>query len=409
MQLRNRFSISLLLTALVLIPAFAHAFQDTGDVFSQAVDAYNKNQFPQALTKFQQVTGPHTQEAQQYINKINSYQEAIQVAQSAMGRSPDEQDANNLAFAIQQLQKAIQIKPDGPFNPQDRLARAREMKAQFEKSHAASSQAMDTEFCTKALAAAQEHHFKEAAQLICAVANDNPGYSCGGDEAVHMCQVNTDLANMGKGSNEGSPAERTTPDRVPVNTTSSPAGPVANSAVSPALDKAKAAYDSNNFDRARALLQQAGSDAAAADYLDKISRYTGAMANAEKLSRAGQYDSARQNFLAAAAIKPDGPGEPQSRAAAMQLLFGLDQFYSGNYQSAIQNLQDCARSSAQKQPLIHFYLGASKLGKYFVTGSDDPGLQQDALNDFRVAKQAGFKATEQDISPKILQAYKDLQ
>jgi len=399
MRFRNLLAISILINA-VALSAPARAFQDTTDPFAQAVDAYNKNQFPQALAEFQQVSGPHAQEAQQYISKIKAYQEAMQVARSAMDRTPDELDANSLAFAVQQLEKAIQIKPDGPFNPQDRLAKARDMKAQFEKTHAASSQAMDTEFCSKALAAAQEHHFKEAAQLICAVANDTPGYSCGGDEAVHMCQVNTDLAKMDKGSYDHVPTEKTTPERTPDIATPAPA-------TNSALDKAKAAYDGNNFDWARSLFKRAGPEPAAADYLDKISRYTDAMANAEKLSRAGQYDAARASFLAAAAIKPDGPGDPQNRAAATELLLGIDQFYSGNYDSAIQHLQDCARSGAQKLPLIQFYLGASKLGRYFVT--EDATLQQDAMNDLKQAKQAGFKAATQDVSPKILQAYRDLQ
>jgi hypothetical protein len=399
------FLIAALLLALGLSPMPALAAQDAAEtLFTQAVDSYNKNQFPQALAAFHQVSGPHAQEAQQFIGKINAYQEAMQVANSAMDRTPDELDANSLAFAIQQLEKAIRIKSDGPSNPQERLAKAREMKAQFDKTHAASSQAMDTEFCTKALAAAQEHHFKEAAQLMCAVANDNPGYSCGGDEAVHMCQVNGDLAKMDKGSYDRGPAERTAPVGA-ANTPPMPAGTTANSA----LDKAKAAYDSNNFDRARTLFQRASSDPSSGDFLDKISRYTDAMSSAEKSSRSGQYDSARQSFLAATAIKSDGPGDPQNRAAAMQLLLGLDQFYSGDYQSAIQNLQNCARSGAQKQPLIHFYLGASKLGRYFVTGSEDASLQQDAMNDLKQAKQAGFKATTQDISPKILQTYKELQ
>jgi len=405
LRFRNLLSISILLTALALIPTPACAAQDAADtLFTQAVDAYNKNQFPQALAAFQQVSGPHSQEAQQYITKVASYQEAMQVARSAMDRSPDELDANSLAFAIQQLEKAIRIKSDGPFNPQERLAKAREMKAQFDKSHAASSQAMDTEFCAKALAAAQEHHFKEAAQLICAVANDDPGYPCGGDEAVHMCQVNGDLAKMDKGSHERSPGEKFVPDEA-LNTTATPAVLNTNSV----LDKAKAAYDNNNFDRARTLFQRTGYESGAADYLDKISRYTDAMSNAEKSGRAGQYDSARQSFLAAATIKPNGPGDPQNRAAAMQLLLGVDQFYSGDYQSAIQNLQDCARTGMQKQPLVHFYLGASKLGRYFMTGSEDASLQQDAMNDLKQAKKAGFKAAAQDVSPKILQAYKDLQ
>src|SRR5215831_14063534 len=80
---------------------------DTETLFNQGVAAYNQNQFPQALANFQKVSGPHAQEAQQYINKMKTYQDAMEVAKSAMDRSPDEQDANNLAFAIQQYEKAI--------------------------------------------------------------------------------------------------------------------------------------------------------------------------------------------------------------------------------------------------------------------------------------------------------------
>jgi hypothetical protein len=384
---------ALCLLILALNPAWA---QDPDALFAQAVDAYNKNQFAQAQTKFQQVSGAHAQEAQQYLAKMKSYQDAMEVAKSAMNRTPDEQDANNLAFAIQQIENAIKIKPDGPWNPADQLAKARELKAQFEKTHAASSQAMDVQFCAKALDAALKHHYKDAAQYSCAVSNDNPGYSCGGDEAVHLCQQNTDLAKL----------DKSTPETIPEKTTA----PTEAAAPSTALDKAKAAYDSNNFDRARTLFQRVDPDskAAAADYLDRISRYTDAVASAEKLARTAQYDLARTSFLAAVAIKPDGPGDPQNRASAMELFLGLDQFYSGDYISAIQHLQNCAKTGTQKQPLVRFYLGASELARYFVTGSEDTTLHQDALNDLKQAKQAGFKTTGQDVSPKILQVYKDL-
>jgi hypothetical protein len=370
--------------------------QDADSLFSQAVDSYNKNQFADAQTKFKQVSGAHAQEAQQYLAKMKSYQDAMEVAKSAMNRTPDEQDANNLAFAIQQLETAIKIKPDGPWNPTDQLVKARALKAQFDKAHAASSQAMDTQFCAKALDAAQKRHFKDAAQYSCAVANDNPAYSCGGDEAVHLCQQNTDLAKLDKSAPE------TIPEKTPA--------PVEAAAPSGALDKAKAAYNSNNFDRARTLFEHADPDskAAAADYLDKISRYTDAVTTAEKQARAAQYASARTLFVAAVAIKPDGPGDPQDRASAMELFLGLDQFYSGDYPSAIQHLQNCAKTGTQKQPLVRFYLGASELAKYFVTGAEDPILHQEALNDLKQAKQAGFKPTGQDLSPKILQVYKDL-
>jgi len=382
---------------LVLTLATNARAQDPDTLFSQAVDAYTKNQFADAQAKFKQVSGAHSQEAQQYLTKMKSYQDAMEVAKSAMNRTPDEQDANNLAFAIQQLETAITIKPDGPWNPADQLAKARALKAQFDKTHAAGSRAMDTQFCAKALDAAQKRHFKDAAQYSCAVANDNPAYSCGGDEAVHLCQQNTELAKL----------DKSTPETIPEK----PPPPIEAAAPSSAaLDKAKAAYDSNNFDRARTLFEHADPDskATAADYLDKISRYTDAFTTAEKQSRAGQYDSARTLFLAAVVIKPDGPGDPQDRASAMELFLGLDQFYSGDYPSAIQHLQSCAKTGTQKQPLVRFYLGASELAKYFVTGAEDTTLHQEALNDLKQAKQAGFKPTGQDLSPKILQVYKDL-
>ena len=409
-RMRTRTIISAFLLALLALTAAAQ----NSDTFSQAVDAYNKNLFSDAIAKFQQVSGPHAPDAQQYIKKMKAYMEAMQLAKGIMDRSPDERDANSLAFAIQQYQLALRIKPDGPWNPADQLAKAQALKAQFEKSHAASSSAMDTEFCAKSLAAAQSHHFKEAAQLICAVANDNPGYSCGGNEAVYLCQLNTEMSKLGPTAPEKPAPEKTTaiktaPEKsAPEKITATPAEPAAPSA---AFDRAKAAYDANNFERARALFQHvdAGSKPAAADYLDKISRYNDAVASGEKLARAAQYDSARAAFAAAAAIKPDGPGDPQTRASAMELLLGLDQFYSGDYASAILQLQDYSRTGTQKQPLARFYLGASKLARYFVTGSENPALQQEALSDLKIAKQAGFKATGQDISPKILQAYNDLQ
>jgi hypothetical protein len=417
MSMRTTVDLRRILTAistLLLLLAAAAAAQDTQDTFSQAVDAYNKNLFPDALAKFQQVSGLHAQDAQQYIKKMRAYMEAMQLAKGIMDRSPDERDANSLEFAIQQYQLAIKIKPDGPWNPADQLAKAQTLKAQFSKSHAASSNAMDTEFCAKSLAAAQEHHFKEAAQLICAVANDNPGYSCGGNEAVYLCQLNTDMAKLGPATPEKTATVKTTPEKstpgrtVPDKTTPAPPEPVAHSA---ALDKAKAAYDANNFERARTLFQHVDPDSrpAAADYLEKISRYNNELASGEKLARAGQYDSARKSFATAAAIKPDGPGDPQTRASAMELLLGLDQFYSGDYASAIQQLQDYSRTGTQKQPLARFYLGASKLARYFVTGSENSALQQEALSDLKIAKQAGFKATGQDVSPRILQAYTDLK
>ena len=89
------------------------------------------------------------------------------------------------------------------------------------------------------------------------------------------------------------------------------------------------------------------------------------------------------------------------------MLLALDQFYSGDYASATQYLEACAKANAGKPALVHFYLGASKLGKFLVSGSADDALHQDALNELKQAKQDGFKPTS-DVSPKILDAYKGL-
>jgi tetratricopeptide (TPR) repeat protein len=367
---------------------------DPEALFNEAVDAYNHNLFTQALSKFQQVSGPHAAEAQQYIKKVNAYQGAVEVAKSAIERTANEQDPKNLEYAIQQLQTAISIKDDGPYNVKTLLARARDLKAQVEKQRADRSKAMDSEYCSKALEAIQNRHYKIAAQFICAVANDKASYSCGGDEAAHMCDLSNDLAKMEKGEN------------TPV--ADSPQAAATTHTAS--LDKAREAYDKNDFKRAQSLFQRADGDSKpeADQYLDKIARYSDALSNAEKLSRDGKYDQAQAAYLAATQIKPDGPGDPQNGAARMELFLGLDQFYSGDYASAIQHLQNCVKTGTQRQPLVHFYLGASELARFYVTGSEDTSLRQDAMNDLKQAKQAGFKINEPDVSPKILQVYKDL-
>jgi hypothetical protein len=132
------------------------------------------------------------------------------------------------------------------------------------------------------------------------------------------------------------------------------------------------------------------------------------MSQAEKLGKASSYEDARMAFTNAASIKPDGPGNPHEQALLMELEEGIDQFYSGDYVSATHNLEGYARDSTERAPLVHFYLGASKLARFFVTGSEDASLQQDALNDLKMAKQAGFNAKGQDVSPRILQAYNNL-
>jgi len=379
-----------LLTALAATcPAFAAPFPqaDQDQTFTQAVENYNQNRFPDAEAQFEKVQGSHAQEAQQYIAKIRAYRDAIGTAKGIMNRSLNELDSRSLEIAIEKYNEAIIIKADGPWHPVQEIVKARALKAQIDQKQGA-RMTMDRDFCRGALAAKGQHHYKEAALYSCPLANDNPSYSCGGDEAVHLCEQMTQLAKMA--NNEGR--------QVQTGTRASN------------LDKAQAAYQKNDFGRARVLFGQAPADLkpAADEYLDKISRYQDSMAQGEKSNQAGRYEEARTAFTNAANIKSDGPGDPRAKASLMELAEGLDQFYSGDYASASQHLAAYARVSTEKQPLAHFYLGASKLARFFLAGGEDAGLQQDAMNDLRIAKQAGFKADGQDVSPKILLAYKDL-
>jgi hypothetical protein len=364
---------------------------DSDNVFAHAVQNYTQNRLSDARAEFEKVQGAHAPEAQQYLARINAYTDDMQVANSIMRRSPDELDASSLEYAIQKYEDALRIKPDGPGHPAQELQKAKALDAQLLQQRSKGMEARDRDFCAKAQKAAQEHHYQEAALFSCPVANDNPAYSCGGDEAVHMCQQMRELAKFGGPS-------------APVPTPRQPGGNAT------AIDKGMAAYEKNDFERARTLFAQAPGElkSAADEYLDRISRYQGSMAQAEKFSKTSAYEEARVAFTSAASIKPDGPGNPRTQASLMQLEEGIDQFYSGDYVSAMRNLEGYARENTEREALAHFYLGASKLARFFLTGSEDAGLQQDALNDLKIAKQAGFKAKGQDVSPRILQAYNDL-
>jgi hypothetical protein len=132
------------------------------------------------------------------------------------------------------------------------------------------------------------------------------------------------------------------------------------------------------------------------------------MSQGEQLKKASRYEEARAAFADAFNIKPDGPGNPQARILEMELAQGLDQFYSGDYVSAAQHLESYTEKNATKLPLARFYLGASKLARFYITGSEDTSLQQEALNELKSAKQSGYKPDASEVSPRIIRAYNDL-
>jgi len=341
-------------------------------VFEQAVQAYNHNDFTDTLKSFETITGAHAEEAKQYANKIKAYREAMTLGESVLNRTPDELDLRSLDYAIEKFEEVFSIKSDGPRDPKGKIEKAKTLKAPLEQQ-GSTSEAWEREFCQKAVEAASAHRYKEAALYSCPVANDSPGFLCGGDEAVHLCQQMRELAESPAVEKSGS-----------------------------SLQAAIAAYESNNFDRANKLLQAVDEShqGEARQYLQRIASYQFFMKQAQESLRSLKYDQARANYQEAARIKADGPGEPNAQAILMDLEQGISAFYSGNYDDADLCLAAYAQESNQRPGLTHFYLGASKLSRFLLGGKQDRSLGEEALSEFRIAKQQGFEATKQEVSPK---------
>jgi len=361
----------------------------TGDTFSRAVDAYNNNRFNEAQNLFSTVTGSHTQEAKVYLTKITSYKDALETAQTMLTRSPDEMDSASLDLAIREIQEAISIKPDGPYHPNDLLAKAKSLQSKVAQGERTSAATRNQELCRMALDASNAHRYKEAEHFSCLVAYDNPAFQCGGDEAAHICQEMRELL-----------------DSIPQE--SSESAPRGSS--SDFFERAKRAYESNDFQQAQRLFQRVSrvQKEAASEYLDKITRYTAAMQQGVTASSASKYEDAKSSYRQAAAIKRNGPGNPEEQAAIIDLQEGIDEFYSGHYQEAQQHLSIYNQENPRKPDLAHFYLGASKLAQFYLAGGHDASLRESALVEFREARKAGFSTRGHPVSPKILADYQQL-
>ncbi len=354
------------------------------DRYNQAVQAYTQNRFTDARTLFEGVRGSHSEEAKKYLGNIKAYKDAMEEAEGIMQRSPDELDPANLDVAIAKYQEAIAIKSDGPWKPKEKLEKATALKASLKRS-GPSIEARERDLCSKFLNASKAHSYDQAKLMACALGNDDPAFSCGGDEAG--------------------------PLKTGQNALVSAAGVHPNPTIpKDPFEKAKAAFDANDFEKARSEFQRVTGDdkASAQEYLERINQYQSSMKEAARLAHDSKYEEARAAYLEAANRKPDGPGNPQEQAGSMALLQGLTQFYAGNYSQARESLAAYVQDNTTKANLAHFYMGACEMSRFFLAGGQDGSLREEALNDFRKAKEAGFQPKNLEVSPKILKVYEEL-
>ncbi|MBV8051158.1 MAG: hypothetical protein JOZ80_08215 [Acidobacteriaceae bacterium] len=339
-----------------------------------------------AETDFAEVKGGRAEDAKLYLRKIKNYRDAVTLAQNVLTRSSDELDLRSLDFAIQKCEEALSLKKDGPGAPAKLLQQAKSLEASLQQQSGETAEARDNRSCEKAVEAEIAKRFKEAAEYSCLLAGDNPRYSCAGDEAAHLCEQMRSMAQA--------PSPQSTPKRN-------------KGEQQTRRDDAIAAYENNDFDRAIQLFRNlnGAGDSEADQYIEKIEKYTSLMRQARQSAKASKYDAARTAYLDAALLKANGPGEPKQQAMLMDLEQGLSEFYSGDYLKADGHLASYAQGGIRHRELAHFYLGASRIARYMLGGETDSALREEALNEFRMAKQQGFQPGNQDLSPKIMKIY----
>jgi hypothetical protein len=252
------------------------------------------------------------------------------------------------------------------------------------------------------------------------------------------------------------------------------------------------AFDGGDFGTAKGQLSkiQGARKVDAVAILNKIAQYEQAMSDAQQAEAKKNYDLAKQKFSLAASIKANGPGNPGSKAQAMDGLLaanrqqsqpprqteqarqqqpskvdvgkllkdaarakasgdtltarriyaqvmaaepgnpeaeaalldlnkkagseadialtdGIDAFYRGQFDDAELNLKLYQLSKGTKVGIAKFYMGASKLTRYYLDPKPDQSLYEDGLQQFRDAKKvAGFTPPDPKyISPKIFKIY----
>jgi hypothetical protein len=189
------------------------------------------------------------------------------------------------------------------------------------------------------------------------------------------------------------------------------------------LQQGVAAYQHNDFDKAKPLLAAVTGDnaAKAQKILKQIDEYTKAANEGLRMDNAGSYKEAIELYSRALKIKSDGPGGLKQKIASatekmgtvkqtmdQPLIDGIADFYNGNYQQAGEKLSAFSGTGSRKA-LALFYLGASELTRYFLAGADDKSkeLYNQAIEHFRAARQAaaGFKPPQPYVSPRILAVF----
>jgi hypothetical protein len=145
---------------------------------------------------------------------------------------------------------------------------------------------------------------------------------------------------------------------------------------------------------------------------------------AEVAKTRGEIGAAKGKYLAILAAEPGNakarvgletlpkaPAGTQQQSAGAEadimLARGISEFYTGQYEDSDVHIREYVEVNGAKLGLAYFYLGASKITRYYLGAAQDRKLMSDGRAAFQKAKQiAGFNPPDQKfVSPKVLTFY----
>ena len=367
----------------------------TAQKYEQALQAYNRNDFPTAKSVLPQVNGSKAGDAQALLNKIKQYEQA-------MAQGDQLAAAKNYKGALQAYNEAISFKSDGPGDPRGKSRAAQDAMGEADKAAAAAA--------TEAACRAKKPTFSafqvsanngQVGTPLKASASASPG--C---KAIASTTIQWGDGSQTTG-NSGSHAYKDPGTYDVVAWVTDEAGnkvsqvqtvriiEVAVKQVTPEIDVAKTLAE------ARAAQKKGDVRIARGKYMAVLSADK---SNKEALAALDELAKMAATTPAQPTPEPQTPGVISE--ADTLLGKGITEFYTAQFDDALIDLRNYLQFKGEKVGLANFYIGALKATQYHLAGASDQKYLEAALAAFKAAKKAPkFKVPEKYVSPKIMEMY----
>lgn len=362
--------------------------QRNEDRFQEGMKAFNEGRFDDAKQKFQNVrTGPRAEEAKQYV--VSRIPNAIRAAEE---KEKQAATAGAEAAANQKFEQAVQAYNRNDFNS------ARGLFQSVNGSRKGDADNYLNRMKQFESAMAEGDRLAAAKNYKAAQGSYNEAATLKGDGPGNPRDKSTQMATLASGSAAPPVTATATPTPPPIRTPTTTTPPVVRAPVVAAVkEPSRPKVDVDK------LLAEAAEAKARGDIGSAKSKYIAVLAADER--------NAQARIGLETLPKETGPTQKRASSEAdVMLAKGIREYYQGLFEKAETHISDYLDVNGSKTGLSHFYMGASKLTRFYLSGERDAGLKRDAEAAFRLAKNtSGFRPPgESYLSPKILKAYQDV-